>query len=95
MAISTSGASPALARRLRRQLQVTIGREYRAYVRFLRAARKQILRSIPTEEGRAKVLRQLAGGTVLDWFRTGAPRRALGDVKKVLKKLGVKALAKG
>ena len=90
VAISTSGASPALARRLRRHLQVTIGREYRPYVRFLQEARRQIMRTILTQQERAKVFRQLAGGAVLDWFRTDAPRRTLGDVGKMLEKLGVK-----
>lgn len=95
VAISTSGASPALARRLRRQLQVTIGREYRAYVRFLRAARTEVVRSIPSQEERSRILRKLAGGIVLDWFRSGAPNRALGDARKVLEKLGVKMRSKG
>ncbi len=95
VAISTSGSSPALARRLRRQLQVTLGREYRAYLRFLRAARRQVLKSVPTPEKRARIFRQLSGAVVVDWFRVGAPRRAWGDVRKVLEKLGVKTRAKG
>lgn len=59
VAISTSGASPALARGLRRQLQATLGREYQAYVRFLREARKHVLKSIPAQKDRAHVFRQL------------------------------------
>lgn len=35
--------SPALARPLRRRLQLTLGREYRGYLHFLREARKQAL----------------------------------------------------
>ena len=91
VAISTSGASPALARRLCRQLQVTLGREYQVYLRFLRQARKQILKSVPTQDKRARVFRQLAGGLRLDWFRAGAPRRAGNEIGKLLRKLSVKA----
>lgn len=56
VAISTSGASPALSRRLRRQLQLTLGREYRAYLQFLREARKQVMETVPDETQRAKNL---------------------------------------
>jgi precorrin-2 dehydrogenase/sirohydrochlorin ferrochelatase len=94
VAISTSGASPALARKLRRQLQVTLGREYRGYLRFMRGARKQVMKSVPTPEGRARVFRQLSGAAVVDWLRAGAPRRAWRDAKRVLGKLGVKARAR-
>ncbi|MGO8786537.1 MAG: bifunctional precorrin-2 dehydrogenase/sirohydrochlorin ferrochelatase [Terriglobia bacterium] len=84
VAISTSGASPALARRLRRQLQVTLGREYRGYSRFLREARKQVMDTVPDEAHRAKILRQLSGAPMLDWLSKGPPARAALDVKKWL-----------
>ena len=87
VAISTSGSSPALARRLRRQLQVTLGREYRGYLRFLREARKQVMETVPDEAQRAKIFRQLSGAPVMDWFGKGAPRRTIQDVKKWLAKV--------
>jgi precorrin-2 dehydrogenase/sirohydrochlorin ferrochelatase len=87
VAISTSGASPALARRLRRQLQLTLGREYQTYLRFLREARKQVKDTVPDEAQRAKIFRQLSGAPVMDWLWKGAPRRAALDVKKWLAKV--------
>jgi precorrin-2 dehydrogenase/sirohydrochlorin ferrochelatase len=84
VAISTSGSSPALARRLRRQLQTTLGSEYRAYVRFLREARKHIKETVPDKEQRARIFRQLAAGPVLDWLRKGTLRRGAEDVKRLL-----------
>ena len=87
VAISTSGASPALARRLRRQLQVTLGHEYRGYLRFLREARKHVMDTVPDEAQRAKIFRQLSGAPVMDWLWTGPPRRAALDVKKWLAKV--------
>ena len=86
VAISTSGASPALARTLRRQLQQTLGRDYRSYLRFMRDARRRVLETVPDERQRARVFRQLTGAAALDWFRQSAPRRAAGDVKKILDK---------
>lgn len=87
VAISTSGASPALARRLRRQLQLTLGREYRAYLQFLREARKQVMETVPDETQRAKIFRQLAQPPAVDWLWKGAPRSATHDVKKWLAKV--------
>jgi precorrin-2 dehydrogenase/sirohydrochlorin ferrochelatase len=87
VAISTSGASPALARRLRRQLQLTLGREYRAYLKFLREARKQVMATVPDEAQRTKIFRQLSGAQVMDWLWKGAPRGTALDVKKWLAKV--------
>jgi precorrin-2 dehydrogenase/sirohydrochlorin ferrochelatase len=87
VAISTSGASPALARRLRRQLQLTLGREYRGYLRFLREARKHVMATVPDEAQRAKIFRQLSGAPVMDWLWKGPPRQAAKDAKKWLAKV--------
>lgn len=73
VAISTSGASPALARQLRRRLQLTLGREYRGYLKFLREARKQVMSTVPDEAQRAKIFRQLSGVEVMNWLRKGPP----------------------
>jgi precorrin-2 dehydrogenase/sirohydrochlorin ferrochelatase len=59
VAISTSGASPALARHLRRQLQATLGREYQTHLRLLRKARREVLSSVPKQKERARVFRKL------------------------------------
>ncbi len=55
IAISTSGASPALAQRIRRELGRRYGREYEAYVRLLLEARARIQKVVP-EPGRRRVL---------------------------------------
>jgi precorrin-2 dehydrogenase/sirohydrochlorin ferrochelatase len=87
VAIATSGSSPALARRLRRQLQVTLGREYRGYLRFLREARKQVMNTVPDKVQRAKILRQLSRGPMMPWLSKRAPGHAVMDFKKWLAKL--------
>jgi len=90
VAISTSGASPALARRLRKQLQATVGNDYRAYLRFMREARQQVMELIPNQQQRARIFRKLAAGLGADWIRTGKPSQAPGEVQKLLRKLGIK-----
>jgi precorrin-2 dehydrogenase len=87
VAISTSGASPALARRLRRQLQVTLGHEYRNYLRFLREARKRVMETVPDEAQRTQIFRQLSAAPMMDWLRKGPPHRAALDAKRWLAKI--------
>jgi precorrin-2 dehydrogenase/sirohydrochlorin ferrochelatase len=87
VAVSTSGASPALAHRLRRQLQVTLGHEYRAYLKFLREARKQVRKTVSDENDRARIFRQLSGAAVMGRLSKGPSRRAAEDAKKWLAKI--------
>jgi precorrin-2 dehydrogenase/sirohydrochlorin ferrochelatase len=90
VAISTSGASPALARRLRRQLQLTLGHEYRAYLQFLRKARRQVMDTVADKRQRAKIFRQLSRSPVMDWIGKSTSQRAAQDVKKWLTKFAAK-----
>lgn len=66
IAISTSGESPALAQRLRRQLEQQFGPEYRAWIRELGKARRRLLASGMPSDRRRRVLHQLVsqGATV-------------------------------
>jgi precorrin-2 dehydrogenase/sirohydrochlorin ferrochelatase len=86
VAISTSGGSPALARQLRRRLQASVGQEYRGYLRFLRAARKHILRSVPSQAQRARLFRRL-GEKLGDWYEAGGQRRARAELNKLLERV--------
>ena len=87
VSISTSGSSPALARRLRRELQLTLGREYRDYLRFLQKARRHVMKTLPDKAKRTKIFRQLSGAPVMGWLWKGPPGRAAKDAKKWLAKV--------
>jgi precorrin-2 dehydrogenase/sirohydrochlorin ferrochelatase len=82
VAISTSGASPALARRLRRHLQLTLGREYRANLQFLQKARKLVMKTVADKRQRTKIFRQLSQSPVMDWIVKNTRKPAARDVKR-------------
>lgn len=68
IAISTGGASPALAARLRRELEQQFGPEYGKWVKHVGEMRKQVLsRRLPSEE-RRKLLEQITSGEALEQF---------------------------
>jgi siroheme synthase-like protein len=92
VAISTSGASPALARFLKQRLQRALGRDYRKALNTLRRAREHARGTIPSQKDRARFLRQLTA-TVM----TGRPRRSRGrsdEPRRVLRKFGMKTRPK-
>jgi precorrin-2 dehydrogenase/sirohydrochlorin ferrochelatase len=60
IAISTGGASPALAARLRRELEERIGAEYGAALQILRAARRHLRAAGLDSASRTARLRALA-----------------------------------
>ncbi|MED4923409.1 NAD(P)-dependent oxidoreductase [Anoxybacillus geothermalis] len=60
IAVSTGGASPALARRIRRELEEKYGEEYEPYLQFLQKARDIILREVAGDAARKRLFRALA-----------------------------------
>ncbi len=60
IAISTAGESPALAQRLRKELEVQFGPEYEAWVTALGEARAEIATKDMTAEDRKELLHKLA-----------------------------------
>jgi len=69
IAISTGGLSPALAQRLRKQMEQKFGPEYEDWLEEIGAIRKRLLAK-PVSPGRRKaLLHRLASKTSLDEFR--------------------------
>lgn len=71
IAISTSGASPALARRIRKQLEEVFGPEYAEYLELLALWRKEILSRNLTEKERRQIFEHLVLAPVPLWIKRG------------------------
>jgi precorrin-2 dehydrogenase / sirohydrochlorin ferrochelatase len=69
IAISTSGASPALASRLRRDLQVIIGPEYETVTQIMRAARSYLRERQHDSRKRARTLQAIADSNIVEHVR--------------------------
>jgi len=70
ISISTSGASPALARRIRERLEAEFGPEYEAYVKWLDDLRSEIRGRVHSPEKRRRILIEIAGEEVERILRT-------------------------
>ncbi len=81
IAISTGGLSPALAQRIRKQLEQEFGSEYEDWLEEIGTLRKRLLAKPVSPARRKALLHRLAGETSLDQFRRrrkSKERRASG-----------------
>ena len=68
IAISTEGLSPALAQRLRRELEIQFGPEYEPWVNWLGAARRFLRATNDDPEETRQLLHQLASREMFDKY---------------------------
>ena len=69
VAVSTSGSSPALARRLRKELEEQLGEEYAVGLKILGAARKRLLGEGHAPEAHQRQFRALIDGGLISMIR--------------------------
>jgi siroheme synthase-like protein len=74
IAISTNGKSPALAQRLRKELESQFGPEYESWLEWLGAAREVLRASGATQAQNKEVLHNLASRESFDRFLAEANR---------------------
>ena len=69
ISISTSGKSPALAKRLRIELEEQFGNEYAEFLRLMGAIRKKLLSQKHEPEAHKHLFEKLISGGLLDMIR--------------------------
>ncbi len=84
IAISTSGASPAIARRLREILEESFGKEYEIYLKLMRKIREKVLKMELSPEEKEEKLQKLALSALPVYLRYGD----LDLIKIILEKEG-------
>lgn len=82
VSVSTSGAGPSVARSLSREIDERFGKDYEAYMEFLKFSRSVIKAQVSDAELRAKLLKSLADMDTLTAIREG--RFRLWSEKEIL-----------
>lgn len=76
IAVSTAGASPALSRKIRQELEERYGGEYEALLRKLSLVRSRLLAEVADENERRRILTAIIESPALDLFRQGKAQEA-------------------
>lgn len=71
LAVSTGGASPTVAKRLRDELDEVVGRRYVELIRLLRGLRGPARRRLPSHDQRKRYFDDVARGRVFDLVQRG------------------------
>ncbi|MCU0592295.1 MAG: bifunctional precorrin-2 dehydrogenase/sirohydrochlorin ferrochelatase [Desulfobacterales bacterium] len=69
--VSTSGRSPALAKKLRQDLQAQFGDEYTVFLDLMGAIRKRLLAEAHAPEAHKPIFERLVHSDMLAWIREG------------------------
>ncbi len=84
VAISTGGASPALARKLREELQQHFGSEYRPYLALLQQVRTRVLHERRGHPENAALFHRLVESPLREALTRGDRSRVVAVLKEVL-----------
>lgn len=89
VAISTGGSSPALAKKIRHELEAYFGPEYALFLALLRKVRPCIQRDIALESKRMDIFSELARSSALGLMGAGRMKEAGVEVRQILDRHGV------
>jgi len=86
LSVSTGGRSPAVAARIRRNLETEFGPEYETLLQIMAQVRQQAGsdEDIPTQPERKKIYKKILHNDIIDWIRTGQTEKIREHLKDVL-----------
>ncbi|MFQ5585772.1 MAG: bifunctional precorrin-2 dehydrogenase/sirohydrochlorin ferrochelatase [Thermodesulfobacteriota bacterium] len=74
LAVSTSGECPAMARRIRENLEEHFGEEYAIFLELLGAVRMKLLKKRGNSANNMRIYEALLDSPLLEWIRKGSER---------------------
>jgi precorrin-2 dehydrogenase / sirohydrochlorin ferrochelatase len=86
VSISTSGKSPALAKKIREALEDKFGDEYKYFLNMMGRIRKELLSSGASEADRTGLFHDLVDSPILDLMRAGDVNAITDVLGKILNK---------
>jgi precorrin-2 dehydrogenase / sirohydrochlorin ferrochelatase len=86
VAISTSGKSPALAKRIRETLEGQFGDEYGSFLSLMGKIRKELVSSGMPEDDRNKIFHNLVDSPILKLLRARDMAAAAEEMQRILKR---------
>ncbi len=90
IAVSTGGISPALAKKIRQEIEAHYGAEYTLFLERLATVRKRVLDEVPDEQNRRAIFQAIVDSDVIDLVKQGKMHEADVRIAEIsrLKHLG-------
>lgn len=86
IAVSTSGRSPALAKRIRETLDSQFGKEYESFLNLMGRIRKELLSRDMQEFERGRIFHELVDSRILESIRKKEFTAAASELERILKR---------
>ena len=86
IAISTSGKSPAMARKVRKDLEKQFGNEYEAFLNLMGRMRKEVLGRGLSQRENSRIFRELIDSSILEAVGRGAWEEAASALSDIVKR---------
>lgn len=84
IAISTSGKSPAMAKKIRQQLEKEFGMEYAVFLEIMGKIRDKLLTVSKESDKNKEVFEKLVNSPMLEWIRQGKKKEINRFLKETL-----------
>jgi len=84
IAISTNGASPALSKKIRRDLEKAYGKEFGEFLSLMSKIRQEAIRKIPSQRLRKALFEKVIASNVLALVRKGKRSQAKKRIREIL-----------
>jgi precorrin-2 dehydrogenase/sirohydrochlorin ferrochelatase len=84
ISVSTGGASPALSKRIRHELESRYGDEYEGFLLLMREYRPSIVKEIPDPEQRKRMFERLVSARIEDVYREQGEAAARKAIERIV-----------
>ena len=88
IAISTSGKSPAMAKKIRQRLEKEFGREYAIFLNIMGKVRAKLLTRSKESDTNKRMFEKLVNSPLLEWIKKGEKEKVDRFLKEALKETG-------
>lgn len=85
ISISTSGKSPALAKKIRKELQERYGKEYSEFLKIMGKVREELFSKVKDQEKREEIFNSLVNADIIELLKKGEKVDSL--VKSIIEKV--------
>lgn len=89
IAISTSGKSPAMAKKIRQQLEKEFGKEYAVFLDIMGKIRDKVLTRSKESDKNKRLFERLVDSPMIEWIKEGKKKEINKFLKKILGETGL------